>query len=89
MKPKREGNFFLENRYKLTLMNYPNLRIMDVTMGVSDIAARLRADLGLKTPDAIILTSALSIRTDCFISNDSRLKSACDHSGIQLIGFGA
>jgi len=32
VKPKKEKNIFIENRYKLTLTNYPNLRIVDVSL---------------------------------------------------------
>lgn len=49
--PKKQGNIFLENRYKLMLMNYPNLRIVDVDFNIADVAARLRAEYSIKTPD--------------------------------------
>jgi len=77
VKPKREGNVFLENRYKLALMNYPNLKIIDVSIGISDIAAGLRAEHNIKTPDAIILATALYVKADGFVTNDIRLKATC------------
>ncbi len=89
VRPKKEGNIFLENRYKLALMNYPNLKIINVSVEVSDIAAGLRAVHRIKTPDAIILATALYIKVDGFVTNDTRLKSVCESEGIALIGLDA
>jgi predicted nucleic acid-binding protein len=43
------------------LTAYPNIEWVELTLEVSDLAARLRAEHGLKTPDAIHAASALSI----------------------------
>lgn len=69
VKPKKEGNVFLENRYKLVLMNYPNLKIIDVSIGISDVAAGLRAEHSIKTPDAIILATALYAKKEALRFN--------------------
>jgi predicted nucleic acid-binding protein len=87
VKPKKEGNVFLENRYKLALMNYPNLKIIDVSIGISDVAAGLRAEHSIKTPDAIILATALHVKADGFITNDTRLKGTCESKGMTLFGL--
>ena len=87
VKPKIDGNLFLENRYKLTLMNYPNLKVIDVSIGISDIAAGLRAEYSLKVPDAIILATALYVKADGFVTNDIRLRSVCESKGMNLISI--
>jgi predicted nucleic acid-binding protein len=48
-----------------------------LTLPVSDLAAKLRAEYNLKTPDAIHAASALSSGASCIICNDqifSRVK---------------
>jgi predicted nucleic acid-binding protein len=85
VKPKKENNIFLENRYKLMLSNYPNLSILDVTVNIADIAARLRAKYSIKTPDAIILATALRINADYIITCDIKLKGICEQEGIGII----
>jgi predicted nucleic acid-binding protein len=87
VKPKKDGNIFLENRYKLTLMNYPNLKIIDVSVGIADVAATLRAEHNIKTPDAIILATALHFNVDSFVTNDTRLKDICESKGLPLMGL--
>ncbi len=84
VKPKKQNNIFLENRYKLMLRNYPNLSIVDVTFEVSDIAARLRATFGIKTPDAIILATALYMKADYIVTNDIKLTGVCEKEGISV-----
>ena len=81
----KDGNIFLENRYKLTLMNYPNSKIIDVSVGISDVAAGLRAEHSIKTPDAIILATALHVKADGFVTNDTRLKDICESKGMALL----
>ena len=87
VKPKRENNIFLENRYKLMLSNYPNLSMVDVGYRISDTASRLRAKHNIKTPDAIILATCIITKSDYFISNDVRLKSICDKEKINMINI--
>jgi len=85
VKPKKEGNIFLENRYKLTLRNYPNLKIVDVSFDIIDTAARLRATYNIRTPDAIILASSLYMKSNYFITNDLRLRSIGEAESINVI----
>ena len=66
------------------LRNYPNLSIIDVGFEVSDIAARLRAKYSIKTPDAIILASAIYMKADYIVTNDIRLKGVCEKEGIPI-----
>ena len=69
------------------LSNYPNLSIVDVSFGISDIAAKLRAEYSIKTPDAIILATGIGMKVDYFITNDIRLKNICDKEGIQIVNL--
>jgi predicted nucleic acid-binding protein len=49
---------------------YPHLKWVQLTLGISDLAARLRAEHNLKTPDAIQMASALSAGATGFVCND-------------------
>jgi predicted nucleic acid-binding protein len=53
---------------------YPHLTWLPLTLGVSDIAARLRAEHNLTTPDAIQMASALSAGADGFVCNDKAFR---------------
>jgi len=88
VKPKQQGNVFLENRYKLLLTNYPNLKIADISLLIADKAASLRAAHGVKTPDAIILATAIVEKSDYFITNDLRLIKVGNHERINSIIIG-
>ncbi len=61
---------------KLThiLSNFPHLSIQPITSEISIDAAKLRADYGFRTPDAIHLASALRAKARSFITNDKNLQ---------------
>ncbi len=85
VKPKKDNNVFLENRYKLILSNYSNLSIIDVDYKIADIVSRLRANHNIKTPDAIILATGISMNVDYFITNDIKLKNVCSKENKEAI----
>jgi predicted nucleic acid-binding protein len=53
-----------------------NYEIVELSIGLADDAARIRAATELKLPDAIIVASAMGGEVECLISNDSSLKKA-------------
>ena len=87
VKPKKDNNVSIENRYKLILTNYPNLSIVDMEYNIADIASRLRANYNIKTPDAIIFVTAISMNVDYIITNDIKLKNICDNEGIGMLSI--
>lgn len=62
-----------------------NLSIIDVDYKIADIASRLRANYNIKTPDAIILATGISMNVDYFITNDIKLKNVCSKENIEAI----
>lgn len=62
-----------------------NLSIIDVDYKIADIASRLRANYNIKTPDAIILVTGISMNVDYFITNDIKLKNVCSKENIEAI----
>lgn len=85
VKPKRDKNEVLENKYKILLSNYPNLDIVSIDMNIIDLAASIRAEYNIKTPDSIIISTAITTGSKCLISNDTRLKGICDEKSIFLL----
>jgi len=74
VKPIREGNLTLEKQYKLLFSHFPNLTILPIDNIVAERAAYLRGKYNIKTPDALIVATALVANADLFITNDQRLE---------------
>lgn len=58
------------------LLHFPNLTIVGVDYEVARQAGRLRALGGLKTPDALVVATALSAGIPIVVANDARWASA-------------
>jgi predicted nucleic acid-binding protein len=74
VKPLKEGQQELADKYKRILTNAPGIEIFDVTNNLSVKAAELRAKYNLRTPDAIQIATAIDNNADYFLTNDIRLK---------------
>ena len=73
VQPLRVKRFDLVEKYKTILTTSSNLKIMDLDPETSLIAANLRADYNLKTPDAIQIASSIISGSDLFLTNDKQL----------------
>ncbi len=71
--PLRAGANVLAARYREYLTNSEGLSIYPLNVGVADEAARLRAEHGLRTPDAIQMATATTCGADYFLTNDRQL----------------
>ena len=56
------------------LTSYPHLTWVGLSLEIADVGARLRATYRLKTPDAILMATALSSGATGFIGNDNELR---------------
>ncbi|MGM0883242.1 MAG: type II toxin-antitoxin system VapC family toxin [Bacillota bacterium] len=74
MKPIRDGNLALDKQYKLLFAHFPNLSDVPVDNAVAERAAFLRGKYGMKTPDALVIASAIIAQADVFVTNDFRLE---------------
>jgi len=73
--PLQAGEEALARRYRGILESW---KVLDLTADIAESAARLRAALGLKLPDAVQAASALAINADGLVTHDrdfSRVKS--------------
>lgn len=73
--PLQAGDEELVQRYRSVLESW---QIVDLNLPITETAARLRATLKLKLPDAVQAASALAIHADALVTHDrdfSRLAS--------------
>jgi predicted nucleic acid-binding protein len=75
VKPLKEGELNLAERYQDILTKAQSIEIFDVTNSISVKAAELRAKYNLRTPDAIQVATAIENNAAYFFTNDMRLKS--------------
>jgi predicted nucleic acid-binding protein len=71
VQPYRRQDLDLVNRFFALLSTYPRLEWIAPSLEIADCAARLRAEHGLRTPDAIQAATALLWQADAFVSNDA------------------
>jgi predicted nucleic acid-binding protein len=64
------------------LQRYPNLTCVPVDMAVAQEAARLRSRTPLKTPDALIVATAVVVDASKIVTNDDALSK---HSPVPVV----
>jgi predicted nucleic acid-binding protein len=69
VKPLREGDTVLEQLFR-ALLQAREVQLIPTTRSLWEHAARLRADTGLKTPDALHAATALNVASTLCITND-------------------
>lgn len=74
VKPKKENNLLLTEKYKLLFETFPNLQVKELNENIADIASSLRANYNINTPDAIQIATSLEAKANIFITNDATLK---------------
>lgn len=72
--PLRRNEGELVNRYRDILLHAEYLTMLNVGPVVATLAAELRAEHGLRTPDALQLATALHAGADYFLTNDRELQ---------------
>ncbi len=70
VKPLQDGNTDIEAQYR-ELFGSKAVVLLDAPYAVFEDAARLRADTGLQTPDALHAATALDAGCALFLTNDS------------------
>ncbi len=71
VKPLRDKDAALESSFRDLLLHSREVLLIPIEQGVLEHAARLRADFGLKTPDAIHTATAMLSGCALFVTNDS------------------
>jgi len=73
--PLQSNDEALARRYRIILESW---QVVELDTAIAESAARLRANLRLKLPDAVQAASALAVNADALVTHDrdfSRLKS--------------
>ena len=70
VKPLQVGNTEIEMQYR-ELFASNAVSLLDAPYGVFEDAARLRAETGLKIPDALHAATALRVGCELFVTNDT------------------
>ncbi len=67
-----------ENRitiFERFILSLPNTDLVAPTFTITKEAARLRAKYAIRTPDALLISTALCEKAEAFLTNNSRLRS--------------
>jgi predicted nucleic acid-binding protein len=70
VKPIRIGDTKLESDYRAFLLESRGVEILPIDLAVLTRAARIRAETGLKTPDAVHAATAIECGAALFVTND-------------------
>ena len=82
VKPIQNGNMAQQDIYKQALSSTSTLQVVPVQRDVLIEAARLRATVNLKLPDAIHAATAIATQCSTFVTNDHRFQIV---SGFQTV----
>jgi uncharacterized protein len=85
--PYRVGNRALANRYETLLTKSRGVQLVNLALDQLHAAAEIRAATGIKTPDALQLTAALTRDCKAFVTNDRRLPAIAGLRIFQLAGY--
>ena len=68
--PIREKKKEIEDAFRAFLTSSKELRLLPMDLAIAERAARIRAETGMATPDAIHAATALHAEVALFLSND-------------------
>lgn len=71
--PWRHSRPMVARHYEMILLNFPNLRLADVTREVARRAAQLRASYTVRPADALLVATALLNQATAYVTNDQEL----------------
>ena len=75
VRPIRDGNLKLAQRYREFLLNSHSVTTHFLSQEIAEEAARLRAFHNIRTPDSIQMATAISAGASFFLTNDTHLPS--------------
>ena len=78
VKPLKVGDATTATLFRTVLKHTPDVQMLPITQSVLEAAANLRATLGLKTPDAVHVATALLNNSMLFVTNDSAFRRVAD-----------
>lgn len=85
--PYRKFDQKLADNFYGLLSTYPNLEWIPVDLEIADLAARIRAQHSLRTPDAVHAATAVQARATAFLTNDPVFERIRNFDTLILDGF--
>jgi predicted nucleic acid-binding protein len=76
--PKRKKDLRLERQYRSLLNAFLSVPLIDMNSDIAVLASDYRANLRLKTPDAIQVATAVHYGYELFYTNDRHLQCCTD-----------
>jgi len=87
VKPVKMGDHLLEALFRELLVDSGNVQLEPISRDVIDKAVVLRAQYGLKTPDAIHAATALASGCAAFVTNDLSFRKVAGLRIIPVLGI--
>jgi predicted nucleic acid-binding protein len=78
VKPLKVSDATTATLFRTVLQHTPEVRMLPITQSILEEAAKLRATLGLRTPDAIHVATALLHSCALMVTNDSAFRRIPD-----------
>ena len=72
--PLKQGQVHLQKEYRDLLLHSANFYTLPINAEIAEQAAGLRAQYGLRTPDALQVAAAKTANCHAFLTNDKALK---------------
>ncbi|MCH6544820.1 MAG: PIN domain-containing protein [Deltaproteobacteria bacterium] len=82
VQPYRFSDIERVNQFYSLLSTYPHLEWIAPSLEIADLAARLRAESSLRTPDAVQAATAFASHATGFISHDATFQRL---TGLEVI----
>ena len=76
--PLKQGQIHLQKEYRDLLLHSANFYTLPINVEIAEQAAGLRAQYGLRTPDALQVAAAQTAGCQVFLTNDKALKRIQD-----------
>lgn len=85
--PLKKGAQDTADEIELTLLHFPHLQLAPITRGILARAAEIRARYGLRTPDAIMIATAIESDATLAVTNDRDWQKVDDIEILLLQGL--
>ena len=83
-KPYKLKDFSKVSIFEEFINSLPNSKIQPVDYNIAKLAAKLRTNYSLRTPDSILLSTAVITKSEYFVTNDNSFKKT-EIEGLKIL----